>query len=264
MPESKEIPESKSVYKHRFSDAMWFDYLKKQHILLIGAGGIGSWVAFCLARIGCTLTIYDMDTVEGYNLGGQMYNVSNIGTNKAVAIKETATAYAGGECLIHTRERYAEESLTNPIVISAFDNMAGRKLAFAKWEAYVNKQTDPVKKKSCIFVDGRLLAEEYQVYAVTQDRIDAYKATLFDDGEIADAMCSLKSTTHCSMGIASEIIALLTNFATNVSFGEDIREVPFNISKSIPLFTYNINDVETDKNEQNSEEKYEKIGAATI
>jgi molybdopterin/thiamine biosynthesis adenylyltransferase len=231
--------EKKSIYKHRFSDAPWFEWLKKREVIILGAGGIGSWVAFALARIGCNLHIYDMDTIEPHNLGGQLYNMHQVNQNKAEAIAQLCHQFSGGEAEVATYGRFDEESPIGSIVISCFDNMAGRALAFQKWSEAL--ASDPENAKDYLFIDGRLLAEDYQVYAVTAGRLDAYRKTLFQDGEVQDAMCSLKATTHCSMGIASDMVAEVSNFATNRSYGEDIREVPFSIIKSIPLFTYELN-----------------------
>lgn len=229
-----------SPFKQRFSDAPWFEKLKETPILLVGAGGIGSWVAFCLSRIGCDYTIFDMDIVEAHNLGGQLYSLDHVGLNKAVAIAALAGRFSGEENVVQTAGRYTEESLSNEIVIAAFDNMAGRKLAFEKWLELMTDDKD--NQKDYLFIDGRLLAEKYQIYAVTSDvkRIEDYKTTLFADGDVPDVQCTLKSTTHCSMGIASDMISVLTNFAANRTYGKDLREVPFNIEKSIDLFTYNV------------------------
>lgn len=236
------IPEDVIVspFKQRFSAAPWFERLKSTHILLIGAGGIGSWVAFCLSRIGCDYTIFDMDIVESHNLGGQLYSLSHVGMNKAVAMQLLAGEFSGYENSVSCDGRYTEQSISNEIVIAAFDNMAGRKIAFENWVALM--QDDKGNEKNYLFVDGRLLAEQYQVYAVTCDpkSIERYRATLFEDSAIPDTMCTLKSTTHCSMGVASDIIGVLTNFATNRTYGVDAREVPFCIEKSIDLFTYNV------------------------
>lgn len=229
-----------SPFKQRFSDAPWFQRLKSTPILQIGAGGIGSWVAFCLSRIGCDYSIYDMDIVEAHNLGGQLYSLDHIGQNKALAIKNVAARFSGEENVVTTAGMYTESEMSNEVVIAAFDNMKGRRIAFENWVALMKE--DEANKKNYLFIDGRLLAEKYQVYAVTCDeaRIASYRRTLFDDAEVANVMCTLKSTTHCSMGIAHDMIAVLTNFMTNRAYGKDIREVPFFIEKSIDLFTYNI------------------------
>lgn len=243
--------ENKSIFKHRFTDAPWYKMLHGKNILLLGAGGIGSWVALCLARIGCNITLFDHDTVENHNLGGQLYGVTQVGSNKAEALSKLALDMSGGEAVFSCHGMYGPESYSNKIVISAFDNMEARKLAFAKWCELLSEDEN---KDDYLFIDGRLLAEEYQVYAVTRDRLEKYSATLFSDSEIGEVSCSLKSTTHCSMGIASDIISVLTNFMANKKYGVDAREVPFSIIKSISLFTYDI-DLENDRSTREANEK---------
>ncbi len=233
------VKERKSIYKHRFSEAPWFEWLKKREVIVLGAGGIGSWVVFALARIGCTLHVYDMDTIEAHNLGGQMYNMNQVNQNKAEAISRLAMEFSGNEADISTYGRFDEEAPIGPIVISCFDNMAGRQLAFQKWSEAL--ASDPENAAEYLFIDGRLLAEDYQVYSVIGGRLDAYRKTLFEDGEVADAACSFKATTHCSMGIASDMVSVLANHAANRALGIDVREVPFSIIKSIPLFSYDLN-----------------------
>lgn len=240
--ETKVVREKEmSPFKQRFSDAPWFEKLKGTYILLLGAGGIGSWIGFALSRIGCNFTVFDMDTVESHNLGGQLFNTTHINKAKTAALQEVCYAFSGNENTIRTAGMYTEESYTNPIVIAAFDNMKARKIAFNKWKEYVLSCTEE-EAKECLFIDGRLLAEDYQVYSVTKDRIEDYEKTLFDDTEVEEVLCTLKATTHCSMGIASEMISCLTNFIANLSYGFDAREIPFRIIKSIPMYSYELAD----------------------
>lgn len=228
-----------SPFKIRFADAPWFHMLQKEYVLLLGAGGISSWVAFLLSRIGVNFSIYDFDRVGSENLGGQLYGVSHIGMDKTTAIRNICTEFCGNDNSIDLNGRYTEDSPSNPVVIAGFDNMSGRKLAFEKWVELLNEAPEE-EKDNFLFIDGRLLAFDYQIYTVTKDRIEQYKQTLFEDSEVEEVMCTLKSTTHCSVGIASDIIGVLTNWATNKVFDEDMYEVPFSIVKSIPSFTYNV------------------------
>lgn len=56
---------------------------------IIGCGGIGSWIAFFLAKAGCTnLYLWDGDNVEVSNLHRTPYRESHIGMNKAEALRE--------------------------------------------------------------------------------------------------------------------------------------------------------------------------------
>lgn len=64
-------------------------------IMIIGAGGIGSWVTLVLAKMGCAnLTVIDFDKVEKHNLPSQFYSEQHIGKFKAVALREVVDAMA--------------------------------------------------------------------------------------------------------------------------------------------------------------------------
>ena len=66
--------------------------LKQRKLLIIGAGGIGSYLASFLERISergmplYHITIYDDDKVEEKNISYQNYNVEDIGEFKVKAL----------------------------------------------------------------------------------------------------------------------------------------------------------------------------------
>ena len=62
---------------------------KEESALVIGLGGIGSWVALNLALLGVgTLVLVDPDTIEASNLNRTLYKLSDITRKKTEAIKE--------------------------------------------------------------------------------------------------------------------------------------------------------------------------------
>lgn len=237
----EQVPKVKKIVdpmRSRFSDAPWMTYLNSKDVIVVGAGGIGSWVTMCLARIGCSVTLFDADTFEVHNMGGQLVMDGYVGMNKTRAVAEICGQLTGYSSVVSgMSEMYNEGSFTNPIMISAVDSMKARKLIFEKWTILYGEDEE------AIFIDGRLLAEDYQVYAVTKGRLEAYRATLFNDEDVPTENCTLKSTTHCGLGIASDMIGVLTNHAANMTTrpqGFEVRDVPFKIVKSIPNFLYNI------------------------
>lgn len=213
--------------KIRFSDALWAS--PNQHIVVGGAGGIGSWAAMFLARIGHHLYIYDMDTIEETNLGGQLYGQKQIGLNKAAATKENIHYFCGDDAHVTLYERYAEkDGIVTPIMFSCFDNMHARKIMFEKWAAYDKREA---------FVDGRMLAEVGNVFLVQKGQEDAYREKLFDDSEVEEAPCSFKATSHCGALTGSQMVSVLNNYLTNKVSGFDDRIVNFQTDFELPTLT---------------------------
>lgn len=229
------------VKKSRFSDAPWFERAKKDNAIVGGIGNIGSWVSLFLARQGVTLHIYDFDNVDAVNLASQLYSISSIGSSKYNSLVGTLENYvdsyisdSGKISLLGKLTK--DNSMVSNICFSCFDNMEARKLLFENW---YNVYKD---HKEAIFIDGRLLAEIGQVFFVTPDRADQYRATLFEDSEVAPENCSYKGTTHCSAIIAGLMVSGYNNFLCNLDHS-DIRDLPFNINYQLPLLNFQINDI---------------------
>lgn len=214
----------------RVKGANWFPLLYKKDILVLGQGGIGSWVSFFLSRIGCTLHIYDMDIYEEHNLTGQFVARSSIGSTKVSSIKKILNDFSP-DCHINTyAEEYDINSLTNNITICGFDNMLARRIAFDKWKAQL---TNDVDKSTYFFQDGRLLAEQLQIFNIPGDKPDLIaryeKEFLFNDNEVDAIECTFQQTSHCAGMIASHMVGFLT------SWMGPIKQVPFLYEYVIPI-----------------------------
>lgn len=218
MSEEKKIDNKKA----RFSDADWLD---PQEIIIGGVGGIGSWVAMFLARIGHELYLFDDDDIDETNMAGQLYRINQIGLNKAQATKDNIQIFTGNNS-VEVLGRYTEDSLVSPIIFSCFDNMAARKLMFEKWAQQENRE---------IFIDGRMLAETGMVYCVLKGQEEDYRSELFEDSEVAEAPCSFKATSHCGAFIGSVMVSSLNNYLTNKKLGADIRVIQFRTDFELPL-----------------------------
>ena len=104
---------------------------------------------------------------------------------------------------------------------------------------YVGDSEDK-REKCTVFIDGRLNAEEAEIYVVTPDKIDEYRKTLFDDSEASPLNCSYKSTTHCSAIIAGLMVSAYNNVVTNHKLNLDYRIVPFSIKYQLPFLNFEI------------------------
>lgn len=220
----------------RFSSAIWYENIQKKTIILAGVGGIGSYVGFLLARMKpASMFIYDDDIVETVNMSGQLYGQSDLGRPKVSALAEMIRNYAGYSSVFAISERFTDKSEASDIMICGFDNMAARRLFFNKWVNHVQSKPEE-EGKNCLFIDGRLAAEEFQVLCIKGDdeyNINRYNNEfLFSDAEADETICSYKQTTFCANMIASYMVNLFVNFCANQCEPLIDRDLPF-------LTTYN-------------------------
>lgn len=225
---------SVNVKQSRFRDASWYTKLNEYRIPLIigGVGGIGSWLTLYLSRMmgpDSYLILYDYDKVEEVNMAGQLYTMNDVGLNKVDALRRIAMDFSGYGKIESMVERYDSESLKSPVMFSCFDNMEARQVMFDNW------MTEAEKYPESIFIDGRLNAEQFQVYYVTLEWAEKYrKEHLFADSEVEDANCSYKQTTHFAAAIAAKMVQGFTAFL------DDTYELPFRYEEIGPLFLTDI------------------------
>lgn len=107
-------------------------------------------------------------------------------------------------------------------MIAALDNMAARKQMFDYWKSRDDRE---------LFIDGRLRANLYEVYAVTKGNEAKYEETLFMDSEVDDGPCTFKQTSYFAGLIGARITHILVNYLTNKYSGEEVSVVPFKVSE---------------------------------
>lgn len=214
----------------RFNSAIWFDKTRKQDVTIAGLGGIGSYVVFMLSRLYVnTMTLYDPDKVERVNLSGQLYNSNQIGDYKVDAAANMIANYSNYYSFVAKHEKLDENSMISKVTICGFDNMKARKDAFRNWTNFVARLPEE-ERGECLFIDGRLAAEELQVFCIKGDDTDGerrYEPYLFSDSQAAPTVCSYKQTTFMANMIGSIIVNLFINFVANQCNPLIDRDLPF-------------------------------------
>lgn len=218
-----------------FRGLPWFDLATSSFVSIGGAGGIGSWLTLFLSRAGVKSYVYDFDTVESRNLGGQLYMIDAIGMAKVNALAKVIDNFSSLNYMNAKMQLVEASTPVSSYCFSAFDNMKARRDMFTAWKRKVS--TSGVDAYKSIFIDGRLEAEFFQIYCVTPNRMERYEATLFDDSEIMETACSVKQTSHVAAMIGSFMTSFFTNHLTNISEGMKVREVPFKYEIFLPLIT---------------------------
>lgn len=227
VDEEYEVVEVKDQYS-RFKGADWFNIVQQQDIILAGLGGIGSYVSLFLSRLGPkNLYLFDDDLFEYHNMSGQFVSVSDLGTHKVSAAQKHAQNFSSFTPSIFPTKYIKGEAITEKIMICGFDNMKARNDFYYSWKDSIN----PGKEKEYLFIDGRLLAEEFQILVLTGDDIfyqEIYeKEYLFSDNEVTDVDCTLKQTSHMAGMIASYMVTYFINFCNNLSDSNFPRRLPF-------------------------------------
>ena len=213
----------------RFSGAMWFNAIQLSTVVLAGLGGIGSYVLFCLSRMKPKqIFLYDDDVVELANLSGQLYSAPMVGKRKVDAMAELARDFSCYYGVQAVPQKFTKNTPAGDIMICGFDNMQARKDFFTAWVKHLVNHPSPSK---CLFIDGRLNMEEFQVFCMRGNdtySIEKYhKEYLFEDYQAESLQCSMKQTTYCANMIGSVIVNLFTNFIANQLKPLIDRDVPF-------------------------------------
>ena len=198
----------------RFSGAEWFSEIQKAKVIIAGVGGIGSNVAFQLARmVPAGMVLYDDDRVERLNMAGQLYSYSDIGKTKVDAMIDRIASYTSMRGVLGVNAKFTASTEPGDIMICGFDNMAARSVFFQSWVRHEEE------KSKCLYLDGRLSMDTLQILCVRGDddyNINRYREEyLFSDSQADSTICSRKQTTYLACMIGSLMVNLFTNFIAN-------------------------------------------------
>lgn len=188
--------------------------LLNKRILVIGAGGIGSWTVLALAKMGCKdITVMDFDSVSTQNINSQIYSWQDIGRTKCEALADTINTLVSDPdsptegYMINTLETRWEPGmeLKYEIVISALDNMETR-----------TKLWEDIKKNPYVlyYLDGRMGGEFFRAYTInlmkgTLDLYKKYEKTLVDASKVDPTPCTEKAVVYnvfCISGIICSLV----------------------------------------------------------
>ena len=141
-------------------DEKTFDFIQKQHVVIIGMGGIGCPTAQYLLSTGIrNLTLIDNDRIQLTNLNRQiLYSINNLGEKKVDVANKTLKGI-NPKCKIRTISKKIDETnikkyLSNPsIVIDATDNWYSMNII----NKFCVKQSIPLVSASVIGFDGQVI-----------------------------------------------------------------------------------------------------------
>ena len=174
-------------------------------IHIIGCGGIGSWTALLLAKIGCPdISVYDNDIVEEHNTASQFFKETDKGKYKRNALQSNVLNQTGIK--IKPKENLDEENITEGLIIIAIDSMQER-----------IRLANIYKNKNIYIIDGRMGGLQLEIYCCNAS---TYVATLINPNEISHESCTAKAICfNCAI-----IGGLITNFVRQYAKKELINQ----------------------------------------
>lgn len=181
---------------------------------VIGCGAIGSFTVLALAKMGITnITVWDNDEVSIENMSNQFFRFKDIGTNKALALRELVKDFTGVEIKAHPNLYEGRETGLQGIVVAAVDSMAARAMILDT----IKHQSPGVR----LLIDPRMSAELYLQYAV-KPKDEWYLKTLYTDDNSVAERCTAKSTVYTATLAAGLIVKTVKNFITGETYPKDI------------------------------------------
>ena len=187
------------------------------HVLIIGAGGLGSPAALYLAASGVgTITLVDHDVVDLTNLQRQIAHTTERVGQPKVASAAQAMHAINPDVQVRCIQQHADEALLEELVAQATvvldccDNYRTRQLVNA---ACVKHRT-PLVAGAIIRFDGQIT-----VFDPRQDTSPCYACLFAPDEEFEEVQCSTMGVFAPLVGIigtmqAAEALKLITSVGT--------------------------------------------------
>jgi molybdopterin/thiamine biosynthesis adenylyltransferase len=193
--------------------------LLQAHVLIVGAGGLGSPAALYLGSAGVgQLTLVDPDTVELSNLQRQIaHTQARVGQHKVDSLAQ-AVAAINPDVRVHTQAQRADEAWLNQavsqadVVLDCTDNFATRQAINRACVQHLK----PLVSGAAIRMDGQL-----SVYDPRRSGTACY-ACVFPPHEAAhEAQCATMGVLAPLVGIvgsmqAAEAIKLITGMGSSL------------------------------------------------
>lgn len=185
-------------------------------INIIGAGALGSWIAFILLKMGFNnIHVYDFDVLEEHNIPNQLYAECQIGDMKIDALETLYSFFFNDEngtdksrLHIHNEKLTADSFPLQGVVFCAVDTMSSRKEIFENLFKY-NAHTP-------LWLEGRLSiygAYIYTVEGANFKQYEQYEKTLYSDVETEVSACGVSQTALPSaINCASLMVMQMINW----------------------------------------------------
>ncbi len=193
--------------------------LLSKRVAILGVGGIGSWTAMALAKLGIrNFDLWDLDKVGEENIASQVYDYRHVDMPKVRALvnvlEKQGEDWDDLSIITHEQDILEADSLNDPdIIILAVDSLEARK---AIWKKHI------VYTPADLFIDGRMGGEYMRIFAVdltNAELMDRYENSLLNaESKPADIPCSERAIVYNTQMIGGFIASLVKKHLVGQSY----------------------------------------------
>lgn len=199
----------------RQEDIIRRDELLK-HVMIVGAGGIGSWTALTFAKMGVhKITIIDFDEIEDVNVAPQFYKLSDIGKKKGEVLKQRVNEEMGRDMCEYIHGKW--EDMTQDIKKYIMnENVEVLVMAVDSMDVRIRIFDDVRYAGLGLIIDARMEKEQMEIFVVKttdQDAVQFYQGYLYPSSEVDQVPCTERAVAYNQFVIAGLIGALLKHYA---------------------------------------------------
>lgn len=170
-------------------------------VTVVGAGGIGSWTALILAKLGITrLSVYDSDSVEWHNVPSQFYRAADVGKPKVNALRDALRNNTPIQEVTARHEIFNGPEM-NGIFIIAVDSMEERARLCNSF------QNELLRGWQGTIIDARMGGEQLEVYVCHTPA--QWVSTLVPPGMVDKDPCTGRSIVYNTSAIGGIIASLV-------------------------------------------------------
>lgn len=195
-------------------------------VMLVGCGGIGSYVALALTRMGLRdITLVDMDTVEHVNVATQDLGIEDVGMLKTSAVADRIDGIDPSVHVCTIASRYTASVYENyrpHVLITAVDSIEARE-EIVMATLGVLRPDDPLD----MIIDPRMGFESLEVYtwmraksALRDEHHEAiavaYLKTL-QERDHQDAPCGAKAIAYTGMFAGAVVASIMRRWLCKVT-----------------------------------------------
>lgn len=192
----------------RQRDLIDSEELGKTKVLLIGAGGIGSFTGVGICKMGIDdLTIYDKDYVEEHNIPNQYFMEDQVEQLKVEALAENIYKFTGVTVDTVNDFWYGDCSSNPDVIITAVDSMAARN------DMWANLKANPPKEGTW-YIDARMSSQTMSVFVCKfgdSSSVEKYEnKALYPSEEAIQEPCTAKAIIYTPLSCAGLVGQILS------------------------------------------------------